>query len=153
MLGRCFVVSLCSALVGLVAPALAAGATDVAPSSFSNDGPRTTADRQASRSPLSPKYAARETSTRLGLRPGTFGGGDVPGGAYDLLLDGGTVFTLRNGTDVYHPADMVYNGPSDTGSGINTATPAPGAALLAALGLGMVGFIRRRVGLAPVKTE
>jgi MYXO-CTERM domain-containing protein len=80
---------------------------------------------------------------RFGARPGTRTA--VDDAAFSLLMDSGTVFTIQNGTEPYRPTDMIYTGPANNDTG-TPATPAPGAALLAAVGLSLIGFIRRRVG-------
>lgn len=118
---------------------LATSATTVALGGTS----RTSGYRHAARSGISPKQFPSAYDNRLGSLVDSFS----IDGPYDLLMDAGTVFTLRNAMGPYRPADMVYTGPEVDGSGSNPVTPAPGAALLAALGLSMVGFVRKRVGI------
>lgn len=149
MVRRCHLSKASIATVRAVAVfLLAASATIAAPVGTS----RTSGYRHAARSGMSPKQFPSAYDTRSGFLIDSFS----IDGPYDLLMDAGTVFTLRNAMDPYRRADIVYAGPEVGGAGSNPVTPAPGAALLAALGLGMVGFVRKRVGIqspAPGSTE
>lgn len=154
MARTCSVVGFCTALMSLAPSAFAESDNAVASSARAGEAQPTSLRRFDSRAVSSPKYGISGVTERDTPRSGVGIGPNVPGGGtYDLLLDGGTVFALQNGTTVVRSTDMVYNGPRDVGPGTNTVTPAPGAALLAAFGFGMIGFIRRRAGVASTHAE